>query len=134
MGLLGRWLIVPELHQELFKVFVDTIENVKGRLPAWFLLAKARAISRDLRRIHQARNQRGEVPAALLRLPVLDGAWLLRWRASYNIAWRTVALRCKCPDACVVAAVAPVLVQRVSLAMGVVPPIRLISRMAVGEL
>ena len=99
MGVPGRCFILPELHQELWNFFVDTIDNVKGRLPAWYLLAKARQITAELRRLHQARIHKGEIPADPFRAPKLDYAWLLRWRAAYHVSWRTVNLRFKCPMA-----------------------------------
>ena len=90
-----------ELDEELFAWFVDSIQNVKGRLPACLLLDAATAIAADLLSIHEEEKEKGRVPVhAILRLPKLEGqagyGYLRRWRSKYGISYRTVSLRYKC--------------------------------------
>ena len=44
----GRRFLCPELRDELFAFFVDTIENVKGRLDSVILMVQAEIIIRDI--------------------------------------------------------------------------------------
>ena len=90
-----------ELDEELFAWFVDSIQNVKGRLPAFLLLETATAIAADLLAIHAEEKEAGRVPVhARLRLPKLEDkagyGYLRRWRSKYGITYRTVSLRYKC--------------------------------------
>ena len=48
--------------EELFTWFVDTLTNIKGRLPSALLLQKAEMIAQDLVGIHQQRVEAGAVP------------------------------------------------------------------------
>ena len=90
----------PELGEELFAWFVDSIKNVRGRMPSFVLLDVARTLSQDLRQWHEERKEKGQLPPhAKLDLPKLDYPWLLRWRRRYHITWRTVNLRFKCSRA-----------------------------------
>eukprot|EP00969_Alexandrium_andersonii_P057983 2554892-Alexandrium_andersonii.AAC.1 len=69
---------------------VDTIDNVKGRIPGWFLLEEAERILSDMRRGHELAIERGELnPGAVFHAPKLSQSWLLRWRKHYRITWRT---------------------------------------------
>ena len=90
-----------ELDEELFAWFVDSTQNVKGRLPACILLHAATAIAADLLAIHEEEKDKGQVPVhSMLRLPKLEGqagyGYLRRWRSKYGISYRTVSLRFKC--------------------------------------
>ena len=59
--------------EELFAWFVDTLNNVKGRLPAALLLQKAQMVAKDLVGIHQQRVEAGVVPPhAKLNLLVIN--------------------------------------------------------------
>ena len=86
----------PELGEELFAWFVDSISNVKGRLPSGLLLSVARGIAQDLVQLHAEQKELGQLPPhADLCLPVLNSTWLKRWRRLHGISWRTVNLRFK---------------------------------------
>ena len=88
----------PELGSELFSWFVDSVRNVRGRLPSALLLDVARVFAKDLVSWHAEQKEVGQVPPhAALALPVLNTAWLRRWRRLHGISWRTVNLRFKCP-------------------------------------
>ena len=90
----------PELGAELFNWFVDSLQNIKGRIPSFLLLDVARVLCKDLQQWHEERKERGEVaPHSQLDLPVLNHAWLRRWRRLHHISWRTVNLRFKCSRA-----------------------------------
>jgi hypothetical protein len=85
----------PELGEELVAWFVDSISNVKGRLPSGLLLSVARGIAQDLVHLHAEKKELGQLPPhADLCLPVLNSTWLKRWRL-HGISWRTVSLRFK---------------------------------------
>ena len=76
---------------------VDTIENVKGRIPAWYLLDEAQHLLAEMEQDHQIRIDSGDVgPEIALEKPVLNRQWLHRWRLFYRVTWRTVNLRIKC--------------------------------------
>ena len=90
----------PEIGAEMFAWFVDSIKNVRGRLPSFILLDVARALSQDMRQWHAQQQEAGEIaPHVKLDLPVLDHSWLRRWRRMHHISWRTVNLRFKCSRA-----------------------------------
>ena len=85
------------IADELFWWFVDTIENIKGRLPSALLLDAARIIAKDAKQFVAQQIQEGKVGAhATFDCPVLDHGWLRRWRNLYGISWRTPNLRFKC--------------------------------------
>ena len=90
-----------ELDEELFAWFVDSIQNVKGRIPSFLLLDAAQTFAEDFRRLHEEAIAQGRVPVhTWLELPALCGSagyqYLQRWRAKYGITYRTVSLRYKC--------------------------------------
>ena len=86
------------LVEELFTWFVDSIENVKGRLPSSLVLRVAHSIANDLQTWHRLEKEDGRIPPhATLDLPVLNHSWLARWRKCYSLSWRTCNLRYKCP-------------------------------------
>ena len=85
------------MGEELFAWFVDTLQNVKGRLPAFLLLQVAELLAGDLRTLHAQRKEAGLVPPhEELALPSLTYGWLRRWRCIHGLSWRTVTLRYKC--------------------------------------
>ena len=84
--------------EELFSWFVDTLNNVKGRLRSCLLLQKADMVAKDLVGIHQQRVEAGVVPPhAKLNLPIIDYSWLRRWRRTYGVSARMANLRFKAP-------------------------------------
>ena len=52
----------PCIGEELFAWFVDTLSNVKGRLPACLLLHRAQLVSKDLVGIRQQQIEAGALP------------------------------------------------------------------------
>ena len=84
--------------EELFTWFVDTLNNIKGRLLSALLLQKAQMVAKDLVGIHQQRVEAGVVPPhAELNLPVINYCWLRRWRRTYGVSARMANLRFKAP-------------------------------------
>ena len=93
----GRVSTAVSIDFELWQWFVDTILNVKGRLPAFLLLAEAARLADDLRRWVQRQIDNGSLPPDYdLNLPHLDYAWLRGWRERHRVTWRTVNLTLKC--------------------------------------
>ena len=91
------------IAEELFSWFVDTIDNVKGRLPSGLILRMAHTMANDLKTWHRLEKEDGRIPPhATLELPVLCHQWLARWRKCYSLSWRTCNLRYKCPRATLV--------------------------------
>ena len=71
--------------EELFCWFVDTLNNVKGRLPSALLLQKAQMIAKDLVGIHQESVEAGIVPPNVpLKMPAITYSWLRRWRRTWG--------------------------------------------------
>lgn len=85
------------ISDELFWWFVDTIDNIRGRLPSALLLEVARLIAKDAKQCVELEIQDGKAGAhAKFDCPTLDHGWLMRWRKLYSISWRTPNLRFKC--------------------------------------
>lgn len=94
----GRPRLQPEVGEELFTWFVDTIENIHGRIPAFLALHQAQLIVQNLRQYHQIQIENGHLdPNEELKVPNLDSGWLRSWRRFYGISYRIVNLRFKCP-------------------------------------
>ena len=86
------------IAEELFAWFVDTLENIKGRLPSAILLSIAEILISDAKQWHAQQKEAGLIaPHETLDLPALSHSWLRRWRRCYGISWRTPNLRFKCP-------------------------------------
>ena len=86
----------PEIGAELFAWFVDSINNIRGRVPSFLLLDVANGLGKALRQGHEQDKEAGIVPPhAVLRLPKIDYNWLRRWRRMHHVTWRTVTLRFK---------------------------------------
>ena len=86
------------IAEELFSWFVDTIDNVKGRLPSGLILRMAHTLANELKTWHRLEQEEGRIsPHAKLDLPSFGHQWLARWRKSYSLSWRTCNLRYKCP-------------------------------------
>ena len=84
------------MREELFAWFVDSIENVKGRIPSFLLLAQAGIIAQDYKDGISKRIEAGELdPSFKVEIPKFTHAWLLLWRRQHNLSWRTVNLRFK---------------------------------------
>jgi hypothetical protein len=84
------------LGEELYAWFIDSVKNVKGRIPSFLLLETATLLAEDLKGFHQAQIESGKIPPQeVLQLPVLDYNWLRRWRRFFGISWRQVNLRFK---------------------------------------
>ena len=78
-----------ELGDELFTWFVDSVRNIKGRIPSSLLLEVARLIAQDLREFHSQEIEMGHVaPHVQLVLPALSHSWIRRWRRMHHITWR----------------------------------------------
>ena len=86
------------LAEELFAWFVDTLQNIKGRLVACMLIQQANLIASDLKAIHAEKVEAGiSAPGKDLDLPTVDYCWLRRWRRRFGITARLVNLRFKAP-------------------------------------
>ena len=84
----------PEIGAELLAWFVDSIRNIKGRIPSFLLLDVAAGLARALRQGHEEDKEAGIVPPhAVLRLPNIDYNWLRRWRRMHHVTWRTAMQR-----------------------------------------
>jgi hypothetical protein len=59
-GLPGRTRMAKEVEDELFDWFVNTINNVKGRIPGSVLIAEATCMAEDIINHHKAKIERGE--------------------------------------------------------------------------
>lgn len=93
----GRQRKMPAVAEELFTWMIDTIDQIKGRMPASLLLQQAGLIVQDLKRHHQIEIENGCIePTAKLDVPVLNASWLRSWRHFYGITYRKVNLRFKC--------------------------------------
>ena len=87
----------PEIGDELYAWFVDTINNVRGRMPSLLLLEKARVFEKDLQTWWHEQKEAGRVaPSQVLSTPTLNHCWLRRWRRLHSVSWRSVNLRFKC--------------------------------------
>ena len=87
----------PEIGAELFAWFVDSINNIKGRIPSFLLLDVANGLAKALRQGHEQDKEAGVVPPHdVLKMPKIDYDWLRRWRRMHHVTWRTVTLRFKC--------------------------------------
>ena len=90
-------MLCPEIGEELFSWFVDSIRNIKGRIPSFLLLHVAHGYAKALSQGHQQDKEDGLIPpSSQLRLPKLNYDWLRRWRRLHHVTWRTVNLRFKC--------------------------------------
>ena len=98
MGLGGPGVVrCPEIGAELFAWFVDSINNIKGRIPSFLLLDVANGLAKALRQGHEQDKEAGVVPPHdVLKMPRIDYDWLRRWRRMHHVTWRTVTLRFKC--------------------------------------
>ena len=86
------------IGEELFAWFVDTLQNIKGRLPSSLLVQQANVIGHDLESINQQKIEMGIIPPhKSVELPELDFNWLKRWRRLYGVTPRMANLRFKAP-------------------------------------
>ena len=93
----GRKPMAPALREGLFQWFVDSISNIKGRIPGFLILAQAAIIANDLADFYKEQVLLGLLEqGAVPQIPKLTKVWLSRWRLEYGITWRTVNLRFKC--------------------------------------
>ena len=84
------------IRDELFAFFVDSINNVHGRIPSFVMLAQAAVIGEDYKRGIQIKIANGELdPAFPIVIPKFTHQWLLLWRRAYGLSWRTCNLRFK---------------------------------------
>ena len=92
----GKTFYCPEVREELFAWFVDTIENVKGRISSHVILHEAETILADYEAYLQNEVEAGRLEAGIqMRIVKLNMHWLFRWRKEFQITWRTVNLRYK---------------------------------------
>ena len=95
-GAPGRTALCPQIREELFAWFIDTIENVKGRIASHMLLEQATTIAADFRAWVQSEIEAGRLePHTVIRIPKICRMWLTRWRKQFALTWRTVNLRYK---------------------------------------
>ena len=93
----GNKSISPALNDELWNWFVDTVQNVKGRIPSEMLLAQAEVLAQDIQQQHAEQMREGTVDtSAAPKIPMIGGSFLKRWRRKYGVTWRTVDLIYKC--------------------------------------
>ena len=89
-----------ELREELFAWFVDTIDNVPGRIASVILLCQAAVIAVDLEQEWVEKVLAGTADESKRPVfPKLTYESLLRWRMAFGLSWRTVTLRFKCSRA-----------------------------------
>ena len=92
----GRTCLCPQIREELFAWFVDTLENVKGRIHSHMLLQQAETIAADFAVWVQAEIDAGRMESGVvISIPKLTRVWLARWRKQFRLTWRTVNLRYK---------------------------------------
>ena len=93
----GRCRMAEYVEDEVFDFFINTVLNVKGRVPSALLLAEAECIAQDYLADWRRRVDLGELePECEPVMPKFDKHWIKRWRQRYGITWRTVNLRMKC--------------------------------------
>ena len=96
-GVPGRTFLSPEIREELFQWFVDTINFVRGRINSSMLAQQAGVIATDVLSEFQKRLEEGDASeSARPRIPVFSKQWVYQWRLQYGISWRQVSLRLKC--------------------------------------
>ena len=90
----------PCVREELYCWFIDSIQNVKGRITGSVMLAQARVLLDDFDRNWNIRVKAGQVEEANKpRLPILNSSWLYRFRQEYKLSWRMVNLTFKVSQA-----------------------------------
>ncbi len=84
------------IREELFAWFIDSINNVRGRLPSFIILAQAVLLAQDYRDGIRKRIEAGDLdPSFKIVIPIFDFHWLFLWRRQYHLSWRTVNLHFK---------------------------------------
>ena len=84
------------VREELFAWFVDSIDNVRGRIPSFIILAQAEIIAQDYKDAIRKKIEIGELePSFIFKMPFFTHQWLLLWRRQFNLSWRTINLRFK---------------------------------------
>ena len=92
----GRKTLSPELEDELWHFFVDTVNRTKARVGTELLTTQAEIIKEDLDEEWRLRVERGEVgPSETRRAVNINPGFITRWRRFYGITWRTCNLRYK---------------------------------------
>ena len=96
-GVAGRKFMAPEIREELFQWFVDTISFIRGRINSFMLVQQAGVIAIDVLAEFQTRLEEGDASESQRpRIPVFSKQWVFIWRLQYGISWRQVNLRLKC--------------------------------------
>ena len=76
----------PEIGDELFTWFVDSIRNIKGRIPSFLLLDVGGLVIEDLREYHASEIESGRLaPHEVLHVPKLNHGWIRNWRRMHHI-------------------------------------------------
>ena len=86
----------PGQRSELFAWFVDTLQNVKGRIMSSLLIQQAEKIKSDYTVYMNTLVSRGAMEQCDVKIPQINKHWLLKWRLEFKLSWRTVNLRFKC--------------------------------------
>jgi len=87
----GNLPIAPQIWWELWDLFINIINNIKGRVPTWFLLEHARSLAKVIHNDWKLKVETGQAsPDDPPQLPALTEAWLIRWRRAFGISWRRV--------------------------------------------
>ena len=93
----GNKPILPQVREELFQWFIDTVHNIRGRIPGWLILDQANVILQDAIRHLELQVENGTLPPETKwRIPKINAGWLRGWRQECGVTWRTVNLRFKC--------------------------------------
>jgi hypothetical protein len=85
----GRQATAPELSEELWHWFIDTIRNLKVRLDTSILIAQCNLIKMDMERFNDMKRTNGEFDKVVELPNEIDYKWLARWRKFYGVTWRT---------------------------------------------
>ena len=96
-GCPGRKFMAPEIREELFQWFVDTMSVVRGRINSSMLMQQAAVIAGDILMEFEKRLSEGDASESERpKIPLFSKAWVFTWRLQYGLSWRMITLRLKC--------------------------------------
>ena len=96
----GRPILCPELGEELWHWFVDTVRNVKGRIGNGLLLCQARSLKDELQDVYKDLLDAGTITEKdKPKLPKVTDGWIRSWRKRYRVSYKTKTVAYKVPRA-----------------------------------